>query len=343
MQKTKVREHLAELRKRLLIVAVFAVFGCSLAVAFWKSIIHILIRPLEGEKLIYTSPQGGFEFIFKVVLYTGTIFAIPVLLYQIMQFVAPALPSKIAKFNIRVFVSSTLLAFTGVVFAYFAAIPTSLRFLSKVGNNYLDSFISTSEYMSFVALFLLGFAIIFQLPLIISIIDKAHPLDPTQLMKKQKHMLVLGFIVAAILTPTPDAMNQTIMALPIATLYQFGVIIVWWRHRSRRTSHSAAPLDQALFAGVPLLAQEQFVASTFSKQPRRMPQGSQDHSTTHRRHKFTAQSQPAQQTQNFGKHVPYKVAKPVASRQANTLRSLDGFVRQQTTKPRFGYDQPLGA
>lgn len=251
MQKLELRAHLIELRNRFMIVALFVVIGSVLAIIFQTEVISALLRPMDGQSLIYTSPYGGFEFIFKVILFLGLIFAIPAALYHTFQFIAPALPEKIDGLGTKIIIISSVLALTGVTFAYFIAIPASLQFLNNIGSDFLDSFISTNEYLSFFMVYLLGFAVIFQLPLVMSIIDRNHPLQPKSLIKKQKYIIAGSYVVAAILTPTPDAMNQTIMALPIVALYQIGVGVIWTQRKSSGSDNSISVAETNWYAQQP--------------------------------------------------------------------------------------------
>src|SRR5690606_20255917 len=118
------------------------------------------------------------------------------------------------------------------------SLPAALHFLSNFSTGSVTSLISANEYFNFVMIYVACFALLFQMPLIIAFINKITPLTPRLLMKKQRFVILGSFIVAAIITPTPDPLNQTLMALPIIGLYQSSIGVVWQSNRrTRKKSH----------------------------------------------------------------------------------------------------------
>jgi sec-independent protein translocase protein TatC len=122
----------------------------------------------------------------------------------------------------------------GVVFAYFVSLPAALYFLSSFGSEEMASLISTTEYFSFVSRYMLGFGLLFQLPLIMILVNSVYQLKIRTLFKYQKWVILVSFILAAILTPTPDVFNQLIMALPIILLYQVSLGVIWLTHNHKK-------------------------------------------------------------------------------------------------------------
>jgi sec-independent protein translocase protein TatC len=118
------------------------------------------------------------------------------------------------------------LAFAGVLFAYFVSLPAALHFLAKFGGAGVQSLITVDEYFNFALAYLAGFALLFQLPLLILFVNRIKPLTPGKMMGAQRFVILISFIVAAILTPTPDPFNQLLMAAPAIVLYQIGIIMV---------------------------------------------------------------------------------------------------------------------
>lgn len=227
-----VAEHVAELRKRLL-WSVGALFvGGVLGYFYHDQIIAILVKPLN-QQLYYTSPTGGFDFLIKTCLFFGFILAIPILVYNLMKFIAPAVPSHIGYKTGKILFVSSMLALMGLLFAYFVSLPAALHFLNNFSTGPVSSLISANEYFTFVMIYMAGFAALFQMPLILYFINKVTPLTPQLLMRKQRFVILGSFIVAAILTPTPDPINQTLMAVPIIALYQSSIGVVW--HSNNRT------------------------------------------------------------------------------------------------------------
>jgi sec-independent protein translocase protein TatC len=231
-------EHLRELQLRLVYSAIALGIGGAIGYAFQSQLVRLIVQPL-GSKLYYSNPAGGFSFLFNVCLLAAVLFAIPVVLYNVMRFMLPALPSK-ARFSIPAhLLVSVLLAAAGVLFAYVYSLPAALHFLNTFGDGQVQPLIFAGEYLRFVITYLISFAILFQLPVVINIIDKITPLKPGKMMKFQRWIILVSFVVAAAITPTPDPLNQAIMAAPIVFLYQFSVVHIAFKHH-RRKKHQAA-------------------------------------------------------------------------------------------------------
>lgn len=228
-----VGEHIDEFRRRLLYCVVALVIGGVIGYRFQDKIIAWLVKPL-GQQLFYTSPTGGFDFLIKICLFFGFLLAIPVIIYNFIRFLAPAVPERVSYSTVKLLLISMVLALMGVAFAYYVSLPAALHFLNNFTNDQIQSLISAQEYFNFVMLYLAGFAALFQMPLIFAFINKVTPLKPSILMQKQRIVILVSFIVAAILTPTPDPMNQTLMAIPIIGLYQTSVGVVWQDNRRKR-------------------------------------------------------------------------------------------------------------
>lgn len=119
----------------------------------------------------------------------------------------------------------------GMIFAYYISLPSALYFLNRFSTDQIRSLISTKEYFNFVFRYLLGFGIIFQLPLIVIIINTVNKLSLKFFLSKERIVILCSFIFAGILTPTPDIFNQLVMAIPIILLYQITIFILWWVNR----------------------------------------------------------------------------------------------------------------
>lgn len=226
-------DHLQELKSRLFWVAVFFVFGAVATYPFFGAINHALLKPIGKEELYYTSPAGGIGFIIKVCMYAGFIVMLPAFIYHLYRFIAPAMNRKHSRAVVVYTVSSVVLAATGVAFAYFISLPAALHFLTGIDLGQISPLITIDSYLSFISAYLLAGALLFQLPLIMLIINGITPLPPGKLMNYQRHMIVISFIIAAVVSPTPDVVNQTILAAPMIVMYQIGVLIVWLRQRQK--------------------------------------------------------------------------------------------------------------
>ncbi len=228
-----VERHIDELRRRALNCVIALILGGLIGYHFQEQIIAWLVKPL-GQQLFYTSPAGGFDFLIKICLFFGFLLAIPVIIFNFIKFVAPAIPKRVSYSTAKILLASIALAIGGVLFAYFISLPAALHFLNNFTNSQIQSLISAQEYFNFVMIYLAGFAALFQMPLIFIFINKVTPLKPQSLMKKQRVVILASFIIAAILTPTPDPINQTLMAAPIIGLYQTSVGVVWQENKRAR-------------------------------------------------------------------------------------------------------------
>lgn len=225
-------DHLKELRARLLWISLVFISASGVGYIIHKPLLALLTKPLN-QPLFYTSPAGGFDFILKVCFLFGLLASVPIIVYHILKFIYPAIPQHARSSIIKYLCISTILMTIGISFAYFVSLPAALHFLNQFGTDQVRSLISTNEYFSFVFRYLIGFGILFQLPLFLLFINSITPLAVPQLMKQQKWIILASFILAAVITPTPDFFNQILMAFPIILLYQFAIVWVWVANRGR--------------------------------------------------------------------------------------------------------------
>lgn len=250
-QKQTFIEHLQELRRRLLLPS--ALFFAVATLAFFQSdkLVGILQKPLN-KTLYYNSPAGGFSLLFQIAIFCGLIVALPLVVRQLIKFVEPVMGNLTKSTINRYYFSSIMLALLGVACGYLISLPSALHFLNSFESENVQAIISADQYLSFVMVYLAGFAVVFQLPLLISITNRITPLKPSKLMKKFKFVFVGAFVVAAVLTPTPDVVNQAIFAAPILVLYLASVLMVAFTNRHQtyqkqskaiRTVHSVEGFD----------------------------------------------------------------------------------------------------
>ncbi|MDB5164545.1 MAG: Sec-independent protein translocase subunit TatC, sec-independent protein translocase protein TatC [Candidatus Saccharibacteria bacterium] len=226
-------EHVDELRSRLKWFALFFVVGASVGYAFHTRFIEILKGPLH-EKLYYTSPAGGFNFVMKVSLVFGLVLALPALVYNVIDFIRPAFSKEIKKSTVRrVSLLSLLLALSGGTFAFLVVVPGSLKFFLKFSDG-AQPLLSATDYFSFVINCVISFMVIFQAPLIILFIDKIKPLTPRQLLGYERYVIVGSLAAALILPFTYDPMTQFLIALPIIALYNLSIILIAITHARRK-------------------------------------------------------------------------------------------------------------
>jgi sec-independent protein translocase protein TatC len=225
--------HLDELRTRFFIVLIVVLVSAGVGYTIHQQLLTFLIKPL-GQPIYYTTPGGGFDLVFKVSLLFGILISMPFIVYQTLAFIKPALPKLSMKKTFVIILFSWLLMCLGVGLAYFLSLPAALYFLNSFGTPEVKSLISSREYLSFVMLYLGGFGLIFQLPLILLLINSFTKLSVKGMLQYLKFIILGSFIIAAIITPTPDLFNQTIMALPIIVLYVASIGLIWGVNKKKK-------------------------------------------------------------------------------------------------------------
>lgn len=225
------KKHLHELRNRFFVIAAILLIGMVLGTVFHRNLAQAVVAPLNGQHLIYLNPSGGFDFVFKIALVFGVLLALPAAAYNVYRFIAPLISKAGKRMAFLVTVGSSALALSGALFGYFVAVPNALQFLTNFASDYVQSSLTADSYLGFVTLYILGLAALFQLPLILILINKIKgPLSKQKLWKSQRFVLIGAFVAAAIITPTPDISNQVLLATPIIAVYQIGVVGVLWQN-----------------------------------------------------------------------------------------------------------------
>ncbi len=229
-------EHVRELRRRLVYIAASVLIWSTAAYFIQQQLVSLLLRPAKGQRFIYTSPGGGINFLFQVCLYFGIVLSIPVIIYQLLKFVEPAIKAPSKQFISRFSTLSGVLALVGIVFGYFMGLPLALHFLShQFTTSQIQPLFTIQEYMSFVMIYLVGSALLFQIPLVISFINRAKPLQPRRLLHYERHVIVAAFVIAVIMAPTTNILYQLIIAGPIILSYQISIGLVWLQNgRTKR-------------------------------------------------------------------------------------------------------------
>lgn len=219
-------QHLHELRRRLFWVALFAVVAGALTYNYKDFFIELIMKPLGPQKLIYLTPGGGFAFIFTVTLYVTLILILPIILYQLYAFIRPAIPAHANRVSVKVALAAFFLMAAGVTFGYIYAVPSGLKFLTNFASDYVMPSLTADSYLNFVMGYIFGIGALFELPLLLLFWHWISPLTPKKLLLSERYVVIVAFVLAAIISPTPDAFNQTVIAIPIIIVYQFGVVAI---------------------------------------------------------------------------------------------------------------------
>ena len=224
-------EHVYELRSRLFWV-VFALMVASAAGFQYKDqLINLVMAPLHGQKLIYLTPGGGFSFIFTISIYFGALLCIPIAVYHLFRFMEPLLGGTSRKLVALFIFISAFLAAAGAAFGYFVTVPAAIDFLATFAGTAVVPSLTAESYLSFVVTYIFGLAVLFQIPLLLFIIDYVRPLPPKALLASQRYVIIGATVMAAIITPTPDMVNMAIVAMPIVAVYELGALAVFIRHK----------------------------------------------------------------------------------------------------------------
>ncbi len=228
------QDHIKELRRRVLWVVLSIGLSGGVAYVLRFRLISLLQHPLQSP-LFYTSPTGSFNFVLQLSLVIGLFIALPVMIYQLLRFIEPALPITIKRGTmIRVIGSSFTLASIGIAFGYFYMVPLSLHFFASFSNDLIKPLITANEYLSYMLGNLITFALVFQIPLIVLFINWIRPIKPRRLLHYQRHVIVGAFGLAIILPFTYDPISQFITAVPIIFLYYLSVVVLWVANRRKQ-------------------------------------------------------------------------------------------------------------
>ena len=239
-----ITEHLRELRRRVLICVVAILAGSVVSFAFYKQIIEFLSRPaydLEtgaGLELVFIEVTELLTTAVKVSFVAGFVLALPVILYQVVMFVAPGLTGRERRY-LFLFMPAALLAFAaGVAFAYYVLTPPALRFLLGF-SDVATPLIRISNFVNLMVRLLFWMGVAFETPLIMYMLAQLGIVSAQRLSRFRRYWVVIAFILAAIITPTFDPVNQALVAGPLLVLYEIGVLLARLAGRSRREAETA--------------------------------------------------------------------------------------------------------
>jgi sec-independent protein translocase protein TatC len=240
-------EHLGELRKKISISLAALVIAFFITFNYSEIFLNFLMFPLrynlefsvkqmylyfsqqdklQNMKLVFLSPVEGFWMNMKIALVAAFLFALPIIFQQLWSFVSPGLHMKEKKYVLPFVITATILFLIGAAFCFFVVLPFAMGFLLtyKIGD-YMVPMLSVGMYVDFCLKFVLAFGTVFELPIIILFFTRMGFVTPKTLAKHRKYAILMAFIVAAILTPTPDVFNQTLMAIPMIVLYEVGILV----------------------------------------------------------------------------------------------------------------------
>jgi sec-independent protein translocase protein TatC len=226
-------DHLEEFRRRLMwsLLAVAVTF--LVAWIYSPTLFQWLEKPVlpylpKGTHLAFTTMPEPFILYFRVALYGGIILASPVILWQLWLFISPALYRKEKKYAVPFLLLTLFFFLSGCAFGYLIAFPRVCQFLVGMGTSTgFTPVITINEYLSIASKTIFGLGLCFEIPILIFFLARFGLVTERFLLSKFKYAVLIIFIIAAIITPTPDMMTQCVFAIPMILLYLIGIGIAW--------------------------------------------------------------------------------------------------------------------
>ena len=242
-------EHLDELRQRLIRALIAVVIAVGICWNWAAQVFHFMTMPLRQAypdiKFIYTQPTEAFMLYMKAAFFAGLFLAAPFVLYQIWAFISPGLYAHEKAYVDPFILFGSAFFVAGGLFGHYFMFPVTFRFLGGFAGEDMTFLPRVTDYFSFYFWFVIGLGIVFQLPVIIFLLARIGLVTPGFLMRQFKFAVVAAFIIAAVITPTPDMVNQTMLALPMIGLYLLGVLVAWLFGRPRRVPAEASSVSVA--------------------------------------------------------------------------------------------------
>jgi sec-independent protein translocase protein TatC len=235
-------EHLEELRKRIVHSAIFLAVGFFAAWFLHNQLVDFIQAPLNrlGKQLVFTHPMDPLNLDLQVALLGGAILASPFILYQVWLFIAPGLYQNERRFVIPFMGATVGLFLIGAAFGYFWVLPGALKILIVDFGHNFTSMVTIEEYSSFFLSIILGLGISFELPILIFFLALFGIVSPRFLWKNFRYAILVAFLVAAFICPSPDPWTMCLYAVPMLALYLLGIGVAWRVHPEMRKARAAA-------------------------------------------------------------------------------------------------------
>lgn len=241
-------EHLEDLRKRLF-NSFLAIILCLIPAWFFsRQVFDFLARPVtrylpEGTRLAYTGLTEPFMLYLKVSFLTAIFVSSPFVFLQLWYFVAPGLYQKEKRYVIPFVTATTFFFLLGAAFGYYIVFPWACRFFLNLGSGF-QSVITVNSYFSLSLKLLLGIGLIFEMPTLVFFLAKIGVVSSRWMLRNFKYAVLVIFIIAAVITPTPDMITQSILAVPMLMLYSLSVLVVFLVEKAkvRRKAREAMEL-----------------------------------------------------------------------------------------------------
>jgi sec-independent protein translocase protein TatC len=240
-------EHLVELRKRLINSVIAIVLGACIGIAVSEKFFAFVARPMQtalrnahlSDKLVYTNPTGALNLLITLGLYIGLVLASPVVLYQVWLFIAPGLYKTEKKAALGFVVSSVFLFLCGISFGYVVILPNVLKFLISFQGPF-QPLISINEYWDLILMVMLGLGVVFEMPILIFFLALFGIVTPKFLLHNFRYAMLIITVIAAVVTPTPDATTMLVFMAPMVVLYFVGILVAYFVVRNKKRAAEIA-------------------------------------------------------------------------------------------------------
>ncbi len=237
-------EHLGELRRRVTLCVAAIIIGSAVAFYFFDEIIKLLLAPAEQAygkpiELVYTEVTELLSTAVKVSLLGGFILAIPFILYQAIMFVAPGLTGRERRVLFAALPAAFLAFVAGVAFCYYVLTPPALKFLLTFGSDIATPLIKVSNIVGLMVRLLFWMGVAFETPLVLFLLAQLGLVTAKGLGRFRRYWVVVAFVLAAMITPTVDPVNQALVAFPLLALYEIGVLLARLAGRNRQRAEAA--------------------------------------------------------------------------------------------------------
>ncbi len=244
MDKAPLTEHLSELRNRIVVTLVFVTVTFGVCFYYSEYIFSLITAPLRQTlefslkapyisripsinpdmKLIFVAPAEAIWMHMKISFVASFVICSPLIFFEIWRFLAPGLLEKERKYALPFVFITSILFFIGAFFCFSIVLPFAMNFLLNYKTEHIQPMIAVGKYTDFCLKFVLAFGAMFELPVVTVFLTRMGIVTPEFLVKNRKYAVLIAFIAAALLTPTPDAFNQSLMAIPMIILYEVGII-----------------------------------------------------------------------------------------------------------------------
>lgn len=240
IKKQGILVHLRELRKRILWSLIAIVV--TTAISFWQysRIIELLKQPAGDVTFIYNKLTEGFSISMRVSFIAGIILAMPVIMYNLLMFIIPALSSRERRMVLLILPWILVMFFGGVYFGWRFLIPPALSFLLGFGADVATYLLNLGDYVNFVTRLIFIIGLIFEMPVVTTFLARIGVLSYRWLAGKRKIWVIIAFVISAIITPTPDAVNQSIVAGTLVVLYEVSIWLAWLVDKSKKKAQDAS-------------------------------------------------------------------------------------------------------